>query len=214
MRGALKNGNTLKSIERIIPADAGSTGTLQSMTRDLGDHPRGCGEHGRHLHAGDSQIGSSPRMRGARQRLSTDRKSKGIIPADAGSTDLGGIVQNAEQDHPRGCGEHSRACFFAALAWGSSPRMRGALVKVLLGVVGGGIIPADAGSTCLAGWRSPGWRDHPRGCGEHCIALHPTSIGSGSSPRMRGARRQSYSVGTGKGIIPADAGSTCSARLF
>ena len=71
----------------------------------------------------------------------------GIIPADAGSTDLALAEIHAARDHPRGRGEHD----FNYAVW--SPNT--------------GIIPADAGSTTGRRCRSAPDRDHPRGRGEH-----------------------------------------------
>ena len=70
-----------------------------------------------------------------------------IIPADAGSTSWDSLTMFARRDHPRGCGEHVSAALASLEAWGSSPRMRGALLefRVYSGYLG--IIPADAGST-------------------------------------------------------------------
>ena len=52
------------------------------------------------------------------------------------------------------------------------------------------------------------WRDHPRMCGEHVSLRGPKGERGGSSPHVRGARRTCRSSGTGRGIIPACAGST------
>ena len=70
------------------------------------------------------------------------------------------------------------------------------------------IIPADAGSTAAGRHRSAGQADHPRGCGEHRRHRLLPGIYEGSSPRMRGARRDPLPAAQGMGIIPADAGST------
>ena len=50
--------------------------------------------------------GSSPRMRGAQMQLRIGEGAVGIIPADAGSTAGTAGRHCADQDHPRGCGEH------------------------------------------------------------------------------------------------------------
>ena len=65
MRGAHAVIVHVSALDRIIPADAGSTdgGTTISVT--LGDHPRGCGEHYGWPGGVDLSEGSSPRMRGA-----------------------------------------------------------------------------------------------------------------------------------------------------
>ena len=49
-----------------------------------------------------------------------------IIPADAGSTIIGGHRLVGVEDHPRGCGEHFLGFFDHVRQAGSSPRMRGA----------------------------------------------------------------------------------------
>ena len=45
MRGALGGGLSKSAGLRIIPADARSTAGAGVSGVDLGDHPRGCGEH-------------------------------------------------------------------------------------------------------------------------------------------------------------------------
>ena len=71
-----------------------------------------------------------------------------------------------------------------------------------------GIIPADAGSTSKVRTVVFPARDHPRGCGEHAVALKAPSTLCGSSPRMRGALHWWDDPKSVPGIIPADAGST------
>ena len=69
MRGAPVRPDTHVRYRRIIPADAGSTFRRQRPIAVVKDHPRGCGEH---LAAGFNwhlTTGSSPRMRGARDRV-------------------------------------------------------------------------------------------------------------------------------------------------
>ena len=152
--------------------------------------------------------GSSPRMRGARL---PDRRATlhgRIIPAYAGSTNPVLHYARRRRDHPRVCGEHLAKGSTACAAWGSSPRMRGAL-QDRCGQAGLlGIIPAYAGSTTGLRRNRSVERDHPRVCGEHSpgerSALHPR----GSSPRMRGARYEPAERQRHEGIIPAYAGST------
>ena len=86
MRGAHRLGLHLERIQRIIPADAGSTRFTRFPLEQIWDHPRGCGEHGGDRPSGACIRGSSPRMRGAQPFPTTGTSSSGIIPADAGST--------------------------------------------------------------------------------------------------------------------------------
>ena len=151
MRGAppLNTYETYKC--RIIPADAGSTCRQHVHRVQVGDHPRGCGEHKWCPHGHLPSFGSSPRMRGA--QTDTTRKQVGlrIIPADAGSTQVSDKCQRPDRDHPRGCGEHSGSGGYFQQAYGSSPRMRGAHHSKSSGSSSSRIIPADAGSTVSNG---------------------------------------------------------------
>ena len=86
MRGAQRIILAIVDPGRIIPADAGSTVPKPRKSNLKGDHPRGCGEHPRHLQWFIPCLGSSPRMRGAPSRRMVWSSRTRIIPADAGST--------------------------------------------------------------------------------------------------------------------------------
>ena len=147
-------------------------------------------------------------MRGARHVVRHTDVVHGIIPADAGSTEINTTPFTGAQDHPRGCGEHEHGLTVMAGKRGSSPRMRGAHPGDLVDGLLGRIIPADAGSTSSARPFGRDTWDHPRGCGEHKGKRKLLHMREGSSPRMRGAPMLfSYAVALA-GIIPADAGST------
>ena len=87
--------------------------------------------------------------------------------------------------------------------------MRGALFKKTISSVIARIIPADAGSTRLPLLLLHSLWDHPRGCGEHMDDQTRYTRDEGSSPRMRGAQSRARKKQETHGIIPADAGSTC-----
>ena len=112
------------------------------------------------------------------------------------------------EDHPRVCGEHIIAPVAAALAAGSSPRMRGTLAVRDRAPMVEGIIPAYAGNTpFFSGFDEiPG--DHPRVCGEHTDSAGRSGASTGSSPRMRGTRDNRHRRWYWLGIIPAYAGNT------
>ena len=171
MRGALQDILKNSVAVRIIPADAGSTPANGIRERMAEDHPRGCGEHKLLTVFSSSDVGSSPRMRGARAGKSQAIASSRIIPADAGSTILYWADGTTARDHPRGCGEHCSPVLSVMSTRGSSPRMRGAHPQAAAREAARGIIPADAGSTEFHRQNTTMSEDHPRGCGEHRYLL-------------------------------------------
>ena len=174
----------------IIPACEGNTLDLGANRRCRGDHPRVCGEHSPNDLPGAHPQGSSPRLRGTRPHRPRWHSGQGIIPACAGNTWTEGLRPGDAGDHPRVCGEHAPplACLFDAR--GSSPRVRGTLRRRRRARAEIGIIPACAGNTSRPASRWSWGRDHPRVCGEHEIMVSCLTILLGSSPRVRGTRRQ------------------------
>ena len=131
----------------IIPACAGNTGNSRTNVFRLRDHPRVCGEHICRVMWVTVYPGSSPRVRGTLDRISSSSMEMGIIPACAGNTngEVWRLVTSG--DHPRVCGEHMvRASFFRS-SGGSSPRVRGTPQQVPQAGAARGIIPACAGNT-------------------------------------------------------------------
>ena len=133
-------------------------------------------------------MGSSPQVRGARERPRARRASPGIIPAGAGSTPACARGGSGSWDHPRRCGEHQEAVI-------TTENIRG-------------IIPAGAGSTCHARGPIAATEDHPRRCGEHSALVSSGRSSEGSSPQVRGALYTYILTILISGIIPAGAGST------
>ena len=152
-------------------------------------------------------LGSSPRVRGADGSNHMLAHSNGIIPACAGSSWKHKLIIIVVRDHPRVCGEQTGLVLKISRALGSSPRVRGAVMKFIAERDRRRIIPACAGSSRdAAPTRSPCW-DHPRVCGEQ--PEPPGAVGheAGSSPRVRGAGVEAKEVIVLGGIIPACAGS-------
>ena len=211
-RGALVDRAGRRAGHGIIPACAGSTQQRSGATQKAWDHPRVRGEHLKAGMTGLAAEGSSPRARGALRWRRAWGVPLGIIPACAGSTIREGIVRLHHVDHPRVRGEHPAVDPAASLAWGSSPRARGARCATRAARGRPGIIPACAGSTPRCRSRIAGTRDHPRVRGEHAAA-RPKILGAlGSSPRARGAQPPREKDRHRVGIIPACAGSTAAIR--
>ena len=137
-----------------------------------------------------------------------------IIPAHAGQTRTSAVKTCCRTDHPRACGaNHGRIDADGSIP-GSSPRMRGKQRERHHHGRRRRIIPAHAGQTVESLPVSSVVPDHPRACGANGMteAAYRTEVGS--SPRMRGKRRQLQGFYGHARIIPAHAGQTCSGRRF
>ena len=167
-----------------------------------------CGEHVSTSFFHPSLRGSSPRVRGTHRHRRPRHPRRGIIPACAGNTGLKVNAYICDRDHPRVCGEHMIQQHVDIVVAGSSPRVRGTPRFGSFPRMQPGIIPACAGNTRKSRSTRPPCRDHPRVCGEHDIMVIGSLEDLGSSPRVRGTRRQlQYDVQL-RGIIPACAGNT------
>ena len=208
VRGALARRFASGSATGIIPACAGSTPMSPTGRGAMWDHPRMCGEHLSFMAFLMVSAGSSPHVRGARHHLHKIATRHGIIPACAGSTFNASFGALQNRDHPRMCGEHQ--CMFPGQVprRGSSPHVRGALQLRGSRTDARGIIPACAGSTPRRRTGTGKEWDHPRMCGEHYGDSDFVNELEGSSPHVRGARRDMDPVQPAAGIIPACAGST------
>ena len=167
-----------------------------------------CGEHPQPRTFRYDLTGSSPHVRGALIAVCRVAVRDGIIPACAGSTLTVSVSSPVAWDHPRMCGEHLLLVDAQSSRPGSSPHVRGALWSIFGADWSRGIIPACAGSTRLYRTTYQPMRDHPRMCGEHQVRDTLYGTTQGSSPHVRGARGGSAAGGSGRGIIPACAGST------
>ncbi len=173
-----------------IPACAGSTRQMAGAPRSPSDHPRVRGEHRGTQRGWCAPRGPSPRARGAPSARRRCGPRGGTIPACAGSTRRWGSTARRRWDHPRVRGEHARIPRMMSRLKGPSPRARGALVQVGVGLACGWTIPACAGST--------------EGDRKARVALE------GPSPRARGAPPRAGPPSGPGGTIPACAGSTAS----
>ena len=192
---------------RIIPAYAGNASPSVTASSGLPDHPRVCGERPTPRMGSPLQRGSSPRMRGTRAGQQQQHRERRIIPAYAGNASAASSVHTLRSDHPRVCGERTTAVSVWIRHTGSSPRMRGTHLTGHAEGKHARIIPAYAGNAWIRRTWMSSLADHPRVCGER--VLDPIIPGSvrGSSPRMRGTRREDWHRIGADRIIPAYAGN-------
>ena len=193
---------------RFIPAGAGNT--IEAITRPpfRPVHPRGRGEHSRPTSATAPPRGSSPRARGTPWRERPGPAGRRFIPAGAGNTKRVHCPCRARSVHPRGRGEHRSTCAADDRSRGSSPRARGTRLRCRHEAGPPRFIPAGAGNTrCVASGPSSA-PVHPRGRGEHALAICAAVKVFGSSPRARGTLTRCFDFFFESRFIPAGAGNT------
>ena len=214
-RGAQLNHTTGGVPTGLIPAHAGSTTQAAHPQEAQTAHPRSRGEHIIAVLNFHYFLGSSPLTRGAHSSGSSIRRSNGLIPAHAGSTDCRSRRGRIRTAHPRSRGEHAVEWLNHAVVAGSSPLTRGALGLYGAAPDGEGLIPAHAGSTACAAVVIGLCPAHPRSRGEHTWRSTMPPNYEGSSPLTRGALKESHATSLFVRLIPAHAGSTstCPARI-
>ena len=176
------------TIDRLIPAGAGSTLQTYPPHRQTPAHPRWRGEHISQPPGTGRDTGSSPLARGARHSHARSRHAGRLIPAGAGSTYNHHLAMWAAQAHPRWRGEHRLFHCQRDASHGSSPLARGAQRRALPRLRLMRLIPAGAGSTTRCTTRTLTLTAHPRWRGEHGDSGRSAGHSCGSSPLARGAR--------------------------
>ena len=135
---------------RLIPACAGKTCTLCQVGARGWAHPRVCGENSCQKCVTIAANGSSPRVRGKRALVAAGTFVSGLIPACAGKTDGTSFQTFTVTAHPRVCGENLVEVCSNTVPLGSSPRVRGKLIRTIVCSCHFGLIPACAGKTLLS----------------------------------------------------------------
>ena len=90
----------------ITPARAGKTPCSRTSRRATSDHPRACGENQVKNSCSILFSGSPPRVRGKHAMSPANPTRLGITPARAGKTCCLDDKAQADEDHPRACGEN------------------------------------------------------------------------------------------------------------
>ena len=147
MRGKAPRPAPLRCAIGITPAHAGKSEKNTVVVWSFWDHPRTCGEKGRHETVALRERGSPPHMRGKGICILEESKGKRITPAHAGKRKPDNGQKSKSGDHPRTCGEKSQIASVHSSSMGSPPHMRG---KDVFGADGPGwtrITPAHAGKS-------------------------------------------------------------------
>ncbi len=207
VRGTASLDGELQALDRFIPARAGNGGLAGLVDRRLPVHPRACGERRYVTNRRFAAHGSSPRVRGTDPDPHAQPGHRRFIPARAGNGSANSPCSPRKAVHPRACGERGSRLYFFFTLGGSSPRVRGTAPRRKAPRAPHRFIPARAGngSSC----KPSGSRTsvHPRACGERHTEVRRSSVGSGSSPRVRGTVWDVHSGTVTGRFIPARAGN-------
>ena len=145
VRGKRYLGPALPAARGLIPACAGKTLVEGPQRPRLRAHPRVCGENSRSMRTSGTPSGSSPRVRGKRERHPVAGHRRRLIPACAGKTTAGTPRSARPRAHPRVCGENIVSYVAVIVLCGSSPRVRGKRFRGVPCETATGLIPACAG---------------------------------------------------------------------
>ena len=175
---------------RFIPTCVGSTTFLYAYSSSKQVHPHVCGEYDYMLAGAAVALGSSPRVWGVLGGQIGENPHVGFIPTCVGSTYIGtpGTVNTAV--HPHVCGEYLHPAEMQSAFKGSSPRVWGVHIFILVMDTAIGFIPTCVGSTNLLVMKNLVVEVHPHVCGEYAHRCSTLALPSGSSPRVWGVRTQ------------------------
>ena len=147
MRGTGCTVSKIVGLDRFIPAHAGNRTRNMSPRTATTVHPRACGEQAAACARGHPDFGSSPRMRGTALVSESPASPSRFIPAHAGNSPSAPSPSRQSSVHPRACGEQAPKYGPPCSAPGSSPRMRGTVMKIFGYLLPGRFIPAHAGNS-------------------------------------------------------------------
>ena len=145
MRGKVPVDQCNNAATGITPAYAGKRALCFRTLSHMRDHPRVCGEKRSGKWPRHRWQGSPPRMRGKACTSSHRLCLYGITPAYAGKSVADRADAQGGRDHPRVCGEKTRASSMSQTLLGSPPRMRGKVRCYSGRLEPHGITPAYAG---------------------------------------------------------------------
>ena len=166
-RGPLNGSTAFKNAIGLIPARAGTTHRNRPPVRRRGAHPRSRGDHLKMSPTIFTPSGSSPLARGPLYLHAGGLDGEGLIPARAGTTFRSSRWSRKGWAHPRSRGDHGVIRCGLRVPWGSSPLARGPRTDCWRHRVGGGLIPARAGTTYPYGYLRVKYWAHPRSRGDH-----------------------------------------------
>ena len=113
----------------------------------------------------------------------------------------------AQTVHPHECGEHSRIAGYCPAVIGSSPRVRGTSLFIVVVIHNARFIPTSAGNIVAHAPRGNWYRFIPTSAGNMPSCPRSSSACTGSSPRVRGTCSDYVEMDSDQRFIPTSAGN-------
>src|SRR5665811_1453067 len=117
---------------RFIPTRVGTTTSLPGSLTARSVHPHACGDHTASRSSDVSHCGSSPRVWGPLTPGHHARRKKRFIPTRVGPTERGRGDMAQWSVHPHACGDHATGTASRHASTGSSPRVWGPLLVLVI----------------------------------------------------------------------------------
>ena len=184
--GTRHPGPAAEASHRFIPTGVGNATRPVGFFALLTVHPHGCGERQEHIWYSAFSSGSSPRVWGTLWIKRCFVIFSRFIPTGVGNASWRYGYPNCCAVHPHGCGERKKSswCLFAVS--GSSPRVWGTLLNVVVMFQAARFIPTGVGNAHPTRRLPFGPSVHPHGCGERLRERVRITSWTGSSPRVWG----------------------------
>ena len=192
---------------RFIPARAGNSPVVQTISTVRSVHPRSCGEQGGFRRRDHLAPGSSPLVRGTVDAAKDQVVRNRFIPARAGNSSRLRPQAQTSTVHPRSCGEQDGRAHERVDVCGSSPLVRGTVLVLPVRELRERFIPARAGNSRRADRTGRQRPVHPRSCGEQFRLWLFFTRAAGSSPLVRGTGPDDPARRSCRRFIPARAGN-------
>ena len=210
VRGNLQLRDRAGRVAGSIPACTGKPRSTARRPAELGVYPRMYGETGWQARSSPSPGGLSPHVRGNRRRTGCSADHGGSIPACTGKPRPRRRCSRPSEVYPRMYGETYRIAQCILGAWGLSPHVRGNPLRLHVGPLALGSIPACTGkpNRCLHHQAVAGV--YPRMYGETTPCNTHLQTTTGLSPHVRGNRRRCQTCALFPRSIPACTGKPSS----
>ncbi len=150
------------------------------------DHPHAYGDKRLKQLTLREKRGSSPRVWGQVEAIKSKQAEAGIIPTRMGTRWRCPVLRKVCRDHPHAYGDKDGKNIARADMPGSSPRVWGQVLTLLVSISTFGIIPTRMGTRSLFNQMCGGQGDHPHAYGDKLKESQKEKSSAGSSPRVWG----------------------------